>query len=90
MDNQQSQPATEDKVVQVGKYKIKVLRATCIGAASCLAIAPETFELDSESKSVVKADSKEILDSILLAAQACPTKAIVITDTETGEQVWPA
>ena len=91
MDNQQSQPTqpAEDKVVQVGKYKIKVLRDTCIGAASCIAIASATFELDAESKSVVKADSTDPLESILLAAQACPTKAIIITDTETGEQVWP-
>ena len=91
MDDKQSQPKqpAEDKVVQVGKYKIKVLRDTCIGAASCLAVAPATFELDAESKSVVKADSTDPLESILLAAQACPTKAIVITDTETGEQLWP-
>lgn len=89
MDNQTTQSAGDDKVVQIGKYKIKVLRDTCIGAASCLAVAAATFELDAESKSVVKADSTDPLESILLAAQACPTKAIVIIDTETGEQVWP-
>ena len=89
MSDQPTQPAGEDKEIQVGKYKIKVLRDTCIGAASCLAISPDTFELDAESKSVVKAYSKDVLDNILLAAQACPTKAIVITDTETGEQLWP-
>jgi ferredoxin len=90
MDDQVTQLAGEDKEVQVGKYKIKVLRSTCIGAASCLAVAPDTFQLDSESKSVINADGKDPLESILLAAQACPTKAIVIIDTETGEQVWPA
>jgi ferredoxin len=81
---------TEDKVVQVGKYKIKILRDTCIGAASCLAVSPMTFELDGEHKSTVKADSTDVLDNILLAAQSCPTKAIVITDADTGEQLWPA
>lgn len=90
MDNQPSQPAGGDKEVQVGKYKIRVLRNTCIGAASCLAVAPDTFQLDAESKSVVNPNSTDPLESILLAAQACPTKAIIITDTETGEQVWPA
>ncbi len=92
MNDQPSQPGklSEDKEVTVGKYKIKVLRDTCIGAASCLAVAPMTFELDSEHKSTVKADSTDAAEMILLAAQACPTKAIVITDTETGEQVWPA
>ncbi len=88
--NNQTNQTTTDKVVKVGKYTIKILRDTCIGAASCLAISPQTFELDSESKARVKADSTDILDNILLAAQACPTKAIVITDSETGEQVWPA
>ncbi len=87
--NDQNSQLTEDKEVQVGKYKIKVLPDTCIGAASCLAIAPDTFTLDSDSKSVVNPDSKDVLENILLSAQACPTKAIVITDTETGEQVWP-
>lgn len=89
MDDQANQPVV-DKEILVGKYKIKVLRATCIGAASCLAVSPDTFELDGESKAVVKADSKDVLDNILLAAQSCPTKAIVITDSETGEQLWPA
>lgn len=91
MDNQtlQGQPS-EDKEVKVGKYIIKVLRDTCIGAASCLAVSPDTFELDGENKARVKGDSKDVFDNIMLAAQACPTKAIVITDSETGEQVWPA
>lgn len=80
----------EDKEIQVGKYKIKVIRNTCIGAASCLAVSPDTFELDDEHKAKVKGESADIADNILLAAQACPTKAIVITDIETGEVVWPA
>lgn len=88
MDNQQTED--KNKEVQVGKYKIKVLRDICIGAASCVAVSAPTFELDSENKAVVKADSKDVPENILLAAQSCPTKAIVIVDTETGEQVWPA
>lgn len=88
--NDQAPAQNQDKEITVGKYKIKVLRDTCIGAASCLAVAAETFELDSQSKSVVKPDSKDLPENILLAAQACPTKAIIITDAQTGEQLWPA
>lgn len=83
-------PATEDKVVQVGKYQIKVIRDLCIGAASCIAVSPSVFQLDDKSKAVVVDQANDVPENILLAAQSCPTKAIVITDTETGQQVWPA
>ena len=79
----------EDKVVQIGKYQVKVIRSLCIGAASCVAVSPDTFELDDEKKAVIKGESKDTLENILLAAQSCPTKAIIVTDTETNQQVWP-
>jgi ferredoxin len=79
-----------DKVVKIGKYEVKVIRDLCIGAASCIAVSPDTFELDGEKKAVILEASGDTADNILLAAQSCPTKAIVITDTETGQQVWPA
>lgn len=79
-----------DKEIQIGKYKVKVIRSLCIGAASCVAVAAATFQLDSENKAVVKPESNDTPDSILMAAQSCPTKAIIVVDTETGQQVWPA
>lgn len=78
-----------DKEVIIGKYKVKVIRNLCISAASCVAVSPGVFELDSESKAVIKAGANDELTNILLAAQTCPTKAIVITDIDTGKQVWP-
>ena len=83
MDNQ------PDKEVQVGKYKIKVVRDLCIGAATCIAISPDTFDLDQENKAVIKPESADSEANILMAAQSCPVKAIIVTDTETGQQVWP-
>jgi ferredoxin len=80
----------DDKVIQVGKYKITILRKACIGAASCVAVSPGVFEMDSDNKAIVKAAADDLPENILLAAQSCPTKAIVIVDTETGQQVWPA
>ena len=80
----------EDKEILIGKYKVKVIRDLCIGAASCVAVSPATFELDADKKAVVLDKSDDLPDNIVLAAQSCPTKAIIIIDTETGETVWPA
>lgn len=81
--------STEDKVVQIGKYQVKVVRSLCISAASCIAVSPSTFEFDSENKAIVKEGGNDTPENILMAAQSCPTKAIIIIDTETGKQVWP-
>lgn len=67
---------------------IHVDRELCIGAASCVAVAPEVFEMDPENKAIIKkadgADDQTILD----AAKSCPTNAIILKD-ENGKQVWP-
>ena len=80
---------TQDKVVQIGKYKVQVIRDLCISAASCLAFSPDTFELDAEKKAIIKEGSQETEENLMMAAQSCPTKAIILVDIETGEQVWP-
>jgi len=74
---------------QIGKYKVEVIRNKCIGAASCVAIAPKVFQMDEEEIAIVISQDDETDDMKLLAAQSCPTAAIIVTDTETGEQVWP-
>ncbi|HKY73924.1 MAG TPA: ferredoxin [Patescibacteria group bacterium] len=86
--NLASDNAAEPNTTATGKYKVTVLRDKCIGAASCVAIAPKVFALDSEQKAVIIGQD-ELDDVKLLAAQSCPTAAIVVTDIETGEQVWP-
>lgn len=79
-----------DKTIQVGKYQIKVVRDLCIGAASCIAVSPDTFLLDDQNKAVIKEGSQDVPENILMAAQSCPTSAIIVVDTETGERVWPS
>lgn len=86
MDNQNA----EDKTITIGKYQVKVIRSACISAGSCIAVSPAVFEFDAENKAVIKEGAQDAAENILLAAQTCPTKAIVIVDTETGKQVWPA
>jgi len=83
----QQKPPTQTK--QIGRYKVEVIREKCISAASCVAIAPKVFDLDEEDIARVISQDGEDDDTKLLAAQSCPTMAIIVTDTETGEQVWP-
>ncbi len=82
-----NQPLVQQK--QIGKYIVKVIREKCISAASCVAIAPRVFELDEEGLARVISQDGDDDDTKLLAAQSCPTAAIVVTDAKTGEQVWP-
>lgn len=86
MSDQNSAPVTTH---QVGKYQIEVIRDKCIGAASCVAIAPGTFDLDEENIARILSQTGDEAETQLLAAQSCPTAAIIITDTQTKEQVWP-
>lgn len=70
-------------------YKsIVVDREKCISAGSCVAVAPEVFELDGEGKAVVKNATGDSDEMILDAARACPTLAITIIDSN-GKQVVP-
>lgn len=71
------------------KYSIEILRDVCIGAASCVAIAPDTFALDSENKVVIVESDWDEEEIILAAAQSCPVFAIVIKDAESGKQIFP-
>jgi ferredoxin len=73
-----------------GKYKVRVIADKCIGAASCVAVAPKAFKLnDQQIAEVLPSIGTETDENLLLAAQSCPTLAIEVIDTETGEKVWP-
>lgn len=68
--------------------RIYVDRDLCIGAASCIAVAPGVFALDEENKAIVINEKGADDETILLAAQSCPTKAIILFDSE-GKQIYP-
>ena len=68
--------------------KVRVDRLLCIGTADCVAIAPNTFELDSEAKATVKRQNGDPDEKILEAAKTCPVLAIIV-ENEKGEQVFP-
>lgn len=73
----------------VNGLTITIDRDLCIGAATCLAIAPEVFELDNEAKAIILEGTPDVTQAAILdAARACPTSAISIKD-ETGKALFP-
>lgn len=85
------------------KIKIKVDPDLCIGAAACVVVAPETFQLNDENKADVLDHSEapngptyerevevteEELQNIILGAESCPVLAVFVYD-ETGKQLFP-
>jgi ferredoxin len=83
---QENQRLSEKNPLKIGK--IIVDRNLCIGAGSCVAVAPGVFELDSENKAVVYNPKGADDETILLAAKSCPTQAILVFDEE-GNQIYP-
>lgn len=72
-----------------GGYTVYVDRALCIGAATCVAVSPQAFEMDAEAKAVVlKTADSDTIENVIEAAKACPTSAIFITDAK-GNRVFP-
>lgn len=76
-------------------YKVKVDRDLCIGAGSCNDVAPDTFHLNDDGKSVVMKkdgtfssdfvsfdDVKDKPETIHNGAKACPVNAIVIIEVD--------
>lgn len=84
------------------KYHIIVDPDLCIGAASCVTIAPETFTLNTENKAEVLDHGQtnaptyerwveltpDELKTVIEGAESCPTLAITILD-ETGKKLYP-
>lgn len=68
---------------------MKIDRALCIGAATCVALAPKAWALDNEAKAVILDTAQEESDDALLdAAKSCPVAAITIIDP-TGKTLFP-
>ena len=68
--------------------KIIVDRDLCIGAASCVAVSPATYKLDNENKAIVVDPNAASDEELIMAAQSCPTKAIILVD-KLGKQIYP-
>ena len=90
MDDQQlKDPNNPSGPVTIRNLKMHVDRDLCIGAATCVAIAPKTFVLDSEAKAIILASADQDSDSVIIdAAKGCPVAAIIIED-QNGNKIFP-
>jgi len=69
---------------------IHVDRNLCIGAAPCVAIANAVFELDDEGKAIVINAHGNDDETILLAAEACPVRAVYLYQEGDEKQLYPS
>ena len=61
----------------------------CIGAATCIAVAPKAYVLDEEAKAVIlESADEDTIENIIESAKACPVAAIIIEDAQ-GNRVFP-
>lgn len=68
--------------------RIVIDRSACIGARSCVVVAPNTFQMDDGNLAYMVDPDGHDEDTILLAAQACPVLAIHLYDEE-GKKIFP-
>jgi len=81
-------PKREEEA-DVAKYRTEIGRDACVGDGLCVEEAPGTFEMDDEDIAVVINPEGDDPETILAAAEACPSEAIILYDAETGAKVWP-
>ncbi|HLL60954.1 MAG TPA: ferredoxin [Candidatus Nitrosocosmicus sp.] len=88
-DQQIKDPQNPSGPVTSNNWTVHVDRDMCIGAATCIAVAPKTFVLDSDAKAIILSSiDEEDQETILDAARSCPTAAIIIKN-EKDEVVFP-
>ena len=69
--------------------KVLVDRKLCIGAGTCVAISPKSFQLDKENIAVLQDSwTKEEQEILIAAAKSCPVNAITLID-ERGKVIFP-
>ena len=75
------------------RFHILIEPSLCLAFGGCETIAPKVFAVDKNKhinpKARVRSETADTLDRIVMAAQACPTKAIKIIDRYTGNQIYP-
>ncbi len=82
------------------KLVVSIAQDKCLGAMSCVTLAPAVFAYDTTEKGLWRRHDeplgmKEVeegevgSEAISLAAESCPYEAIKVRDAETGEVLFP-
>ena len=82
------------------RLNASVDQSRCLGAMSCVALAPEVFAIDVSQLGLTRKRDEPLgmrdvmegevdSDALLRAAQSCPYQAIHVRDAETGEEISP-
>ena len=69
--------------------RIEIDRERCVGSGNCLFWAPATFDLDDEGTSTVIDPSGDPAETVRVAAEGCPTRAITVTEIHSPAQDTP-
>jgi ferredoxin len=62
----------------MSRVEISINRDVCMGSGNCSFWAPGVFDLDEDGIAVVVDPTACDEDKVVLAAQGCPTQAIVL------------
>jgi len=84
-------------IVEGRPVEVGIDHDLCMGASSCVELAPKVFRLDwSKKKSMFDpapleklSDTGEAVAVIFKAAQSCPYRAIYLQDAITRERLFP-
>jgi ferredoxin len=71
-----------------GLVRIRIDREKCVSAGNCVVTAPTVFILDDEEKATLLDIATVDEETLRIAAELCPTEAIVL-ETDEGEQIYP-
>ncbi len=82
------------------RLSVSVDQGKCLGAMSCVGLAPEVFALDVSQLGLTRKHDEPLgmrdvmegevdSETIIRAAQSCPYQAIRVRDAATGEEIVP-
>jgi len=76
-------------VVTGRRLRVEVDYHRGVGSSICVLTAPRTFALNEHGQSTVTDPEGDPVETVLEAAEGCPTMAITVFDADTGEQLFP-